>query len=195
MRTLKARRTEPAGPGSSSAHYHPVGRLGWGPPCHDTRALNPARGGRTGPEAPPGPPPAQVNVAGAAAAFRLTQTKLLHPRPSGVFQAVCAGQRAGLPCWGGGRRGRLPRPLGAPAGTRLQWGALAKRLSWAGVPEPGTGLPQRHGLKEGSAEGLMGVPCASGPPEEKAIPPADTGHVHLQGAAAGVVPGAGSGWH
>jgi len=34
-----------------------------------------------------------------------------------------------------------------------------------------------------------------GPPEEKAIPPADTGHVHLQGAAAGVVPGAGSGWH
>ncbi|XP_047624922.1 epidermal growth factor-like protein 7 isoform X5 [Phacochoerus africanus] len=34
-----------------------------------------------------------------------------------------------------------------------------------------------------------------GHPEEKAVPPGNTGHVGLPGAASGVVPGAGSRWH
>lgn len=44
--------------------------------------------------------------------------------------------------------------------------------------------------------GTYGVlPCAPGHPEEKAVPPGNTGHVGLPGAASGVVPGAGSRWH
>lgn len=51
------------------------------------------------------------------------------------------------------------------------------------------------GLRRGRT-GTYGVlPCAPGHPEEKAVPPGNTGHVGLPGAASGVVPGAGSRWH
>lgn len=52
-----------------------------------------------------------------------------------------------------------------------------------------------HGLEEGLQRDLRVMPCAPGHPEEKATPPGDTGHVGPQGAASGVVPGAGSGRH
>lgn len=52
-----------------------------------------------------------------------------------------------------------------------------------------------HGLEEGLQRDSRVMPCAPGHPEEKATPPGDTGHVGPQGAASGVVPGAGSGRH
>lgn len=59
----------------------------------------------------------------------------------------------------------------------------------------------RHGWpsspRRAAATSVWGMtdPPSPGHPEEKAVPPADTGHVGLQGAAPGVVPGAGSGRH
>lgn len=51
------------------------------------------------------------------------------------------------------------------------------------------------GLRRVCGGTYRAVLCAPGHPEEKAILPGDTGHVGLQRAASGVVPGAGSGWH
>lgn len=74
------------------------------------------------------------------------------------------------------------------------------------MAQPGPG--QRQALAPGShgqpppagraaAASVRGMREAPSPghPEEKAVPPGNTGHVGLPGAASGVVPGAGSRWH
>ncbi|XP_046519265.1 epidermal growth factor-like protein 7 isoform X8 [Equus quagga] len=74
------------------------------------------------------------------------------------------------------------------------------------MAKPGPGQHQapaqrRHGWpplpRRAAATRVQGMtePPSLGHPEEKAVPPGDTGHVGLPGAASGVVPGAGSGRH
>lgn len=71
-------------------------------------------------------------------------------------------------------------------------------------PGPGhrqTPAQERHRLpplsRRAAATSVWGMRETPSPghPEEKAVLPGDTGHVGLQRAASGVVPGAGSGWH
>lgn len=94
-----------------------------------------------------------------------------------------------------GLRGQVPparvRAL-APSGSSRPlwvWGGGGGGL-WVAV----RGFGEELGCR-GVCTGLRAAPCATGHPEEKAVPPAGAGHGGLLGAAAAVGPGAGGGRH
>lgn len=92
-----------------------------------------------------------------------------------------------------GGRGAGTGRGGSPAVVR----GPNKRLSQAGRrQEPRGPSPPWCQLEGGPAEGLhMAALYAPGHLEEKAVPPGNSGHVGLPGAASALVPGAGSRQH
>ncbi|XP_070374465.1 epidermal growth factor-like protein 7 isoform X4 [Equus asinus] len=103
------------------------------------------------------------------------------------------------PCPGGAvRRGASVSPSaqwgrGVGGGSQPTPGRGRGRARWGGA---GTGAAGgARAPRRGGGGGGACAPRTGGHPEEKAVPPGDTGHVGLPGAASGVVPGAGSGRH
>lgn len=133
-------------------------------PCQG--GTEPLPGGRAGPYVGP-----------AAAATCPGASRTSRPPGAGPAGPGCLLPQARVPA-------SVPRPRRA-----LLW--CPGGLCVAGEGTVSTGSVGWTGTCSGNYRAL---PCAPGHPAEKAIPPGDTGHVGLQGAA-GVGPGAGSGRH